>query len=692
MRGRTIADTLPPAVRSAARDDPDQLRLLDALLGAVDGQLELLEREIDALWQDLFVDSCRDEALPYIGGLLGLPPDATRLEIAHSIALRRRKGTPAALEDFAEVLTGWTARVVEGWQVTAWCQRLGHPPPPRPTTIRLAGPDLARVGTPFERARRTVDLRRRWHPAAADVIVWPWHVRTLRDVEVAPRPGSTTRFALHPLGVDAPLYVAPRPLVLGSDVTGARAAARTQAETDAPVRATYDVLLALAGEGDVTVGEVWTLHAGHPLADPGGTDDPPLVRLTVDGMPIAGSDLRFGSLVPGAPPPVAPPAGGAVVDLARGHVEVHPDLAGTVRATWHRARAGSLGAMAADGTVTPGARVVVEVDPRRAGVDGIVGTLDDAFTEARARSTALGLTAADSEPGRPDVEIRLLTSDRLAAPAPQAFTPDAPRWRIVATALATPTIVGALDLDLDEGCVEVEGVFLAGDLRAGPALGGLTLQSVTMDPAAGATLAVAPDAWTTEVVLEHSLLPMVRAELSAFPLTIRDCVVDGRGAAHRVCDPPPPDGGSGVALAAADRFPPELRTEGVTFLGTVACDTVHASDCAFVDGLDVVRTESGCLRHCDLGASDPADLPPTYRCGPFPPARFASTRFGSAGYVAPLLDGSDPRTTAASDGGEIGAYHRDGRPGRVDRLRDRVHEFVPLGVDVTVTIARWEEP
>jgi hypothetical protein len=688
-----IADLLPPAVRSAARDDPDRLRLLDALLNAVDGQQALLTREIDGLWQDLFVDSCADEALPYIGGLLGLPPDATRLEIAHTIALRRRKGTPGALEDFAEVLTGWTARVVEGWQVTVWSQRLAHPPPLRPATIRLAGADLARVGTPFERARRTVDLRRRWHPAAADVVVWPWHVRTYRDVEVAPLPGTTARFALHPLGSDAPLYVQPRPLVLGSDVTGASAAARTRTETDAPVRATYDVLLALADDGDVTVGDLWTLHAGHPLADPGGTDDPPLIRLTVDDVPIGPADLRFGSLPRGAPPPAPPPPSGAIVDLARGHVEVGASVTGTVRATWHRAQAGSLGAIAADGIVTPGARVVVEVDPQRAGtVAGIVGTVDDAFAAARARSAAAGLTAADSQPGRPDVEIRLLTSDRLAAPAPQAFVPDAPRWRIVAAALATPTIVGDLDLDLDEGCVEIEGVHLTGDLRGGAGLRGLTLRSVTMDPAAGASVTLAADAWTTAVHLERSLLPTVHAELSAYPLTIRDCVVDGRGAAHRVCDPLPPASGSGVAVAATDRFAPALDAEGVTFLGTVACDAVRASDCILVDGLTVVQTESGCLRYCDLGPSDPAGLPPTYRCGPFPPAQFASTRFASAGYVAPLLDETDPRTTAASDGGEIGAYHRDGRPARVGRLRDRIHEFVPLGVDVTVTLGRWEEP
>ena len=156
MSTPAVADWLPPALREAPDDPPGTPRLLDALLAAVDEQAALLAADIDQVWEDLFIESCADWAVPYIGSLLGLPADAERLEVAHAIALRRRKGTPAALEDFAEVLSGWTARVIEGWQVALWAQKLAHPPPLRPAAFDLRDGSRFRVGTPFERTRRSV--------------------------------------------------------------------------------------------------------------------------------------------------------------------------------------------------------------------------------------------------------------------------------------------------------------------------------------------------------------------------------------------------------------------------------------------------------------------------------------------------------------------------------------------------------
>ena len=113
-----VAAWLPPAVLEAPDGEPDAPRLLDLLLAGVEGQRRLLEQDIDAVYDDFFIESCADWAVPHIGALLGLPVEAGRAEVAYAVALRRRKGTPAALEDFAEVLTGWTVRSLEGWQIT----------------------------------------------------------------------------------------------------------------------------------------------------------------------------------------------------------------------------------------------------------------------------------------------------------------------------------------------------------------------------------------------------------------------------------------------------------------------------------------------------------------------------------------------------------------------------------------------
>ena len=160
MSAVRAADWLPGALRDAPAEPPAQPRLLDALLSAIDRQRALLEDDIDQVYEDFFIESCAEWAIPYIAALVGLPADAGRAEVASAVALRRRKGTPAALEDLAEVLTGWTALAVEGWQVTLWTQRLGHPPPPRVAAVDLRSRARHRLGTPFEPARESVAVTR----------------------------------------------------------------------------------------------------------------------------------------------------------------------------------------------------------------------------------------------------------------------------------------------------------------------------------------------------------------------------------------------------------------------------------------------------------------------------------------------------------------------------------------------------
>jgi hypothetical protein len=146
-------------------------------------------------------------------------------------------------------------------------------------------------------------------------------------------------------------------------------------------------------------------------------------------------------------------------------------------------------------------------------------------------------------------------------------------------------------------------------------------------------------------------------------------------------------------VAAASRFGPALEAGGVTFAGAVRVESADAQDCVFADGVEVVQQQEGCLRHCYLGPglSAPPRHPVTYRCGPYDPPTFVSERFESAGYYALALDPVQPLLAAASDGGEVGAYHHVRRAARLRRLRHRVDDFVPLGLRSAVAVAPWEE-
>jgi hypothetical protein len=677
------APWLPPALREAPPEEPGAPRLIDDLLAAVDRQRDLLAADVDSVWDDFFIESCAEWAVPYIAALVGLPEDAGRREVAYAIALRRRKGTPAALEAFAEVLSGWTVRVIEGWQVVAWSQRLGHPPPPRVCSVDLRDGSEHRIGSPFERTRRSFSPGGRWSPRAASAVVWPWEVRSYVAVEAAALP-EPRRFALHPLGADAPLYLRPAPRRLTSDAAAADED-RTGDELDAPVRVTYKVVEALAATGQITYGENLTLAAEHPLAAPGV-----LVSLDAAGAEVPAGAVRLGSLPPGGAAPGPPAHDEVVVDVARGQVELGADFEAPLRASWHRPVPGALGALASEADADPAARVVVVVDPTLPVAGRHTQTLEQAIDAAEALSA--GLDPGDSQPGRPDVEIRLETSDRLQAPPPISFAPTLPRWRLVAPRLRTPTVVGDLELDLEGACLALEGFALDGDLVLGASLDGVDVAHLTMNPPAGAELRVDPKAWGLSLAVERSILGAVRADLGALPIDLRDSIVDGRGARLRPCGGDR-GGGEKDAVAGNGGFHPALRAAGVTFAGAVRLESAEASDCIFIDGVEVVQQQVGCLSHCYLGPdlTSPPSRPPSHACGPFPEPSFASVGFEAAGYYAPMLEPDHPLLSAAADGGEIGAYRHARRAARFRRLGQRLHEFVPLGLRPGLTLAPWEE-
>ncbi len=332
------------------------------------------------------------------------------------------------------------------------------------------------------------------------------------------------------------------------------------------------------------------------------------------------------------------------------------------------------------------------VNPALTPGPAVVATLAAAFPTAVALVAAAGITAEDSRPGRPDVEIRVDTSDRLAAPPPISLTPTVPRWRVVAPSPSRPTIVGDLDIDLGGGCLGLEGFLLTGDLRLGNGLSGASLRNITMSPATGATVHIDPAAWRLALDADHCLLGAIRADLAAEAIELAACVVDGFGAALRVCGDPP-GGSARDSVAAASSLGPEIRADGVTFVGPVRAEAVAAIDSVFLDGVTVVQQQTGCIRHSYIGPDpDPTpSLPPRYRCGPFPPPTFVSLGCESAGYYTLALEPDHPLLHAASDAGEVGAYHAERRALRLTRLRRRVEEFVPLGLRADIALAPWEE-
>ena len=215
-------------------DDAAQGLALKALMDLMSEQANLLQEDISGLFDDLFIETCADWVIPYIGDLVANNPiheavRGRRADVAKTIYYRRRKGTLPMLEELARAITGWSAHAVVFFEQLGWTQNLNH--------VRYAGapnplaldPNAAdRVGTahirnvdamdlldgPFDITTHTVDVRRirrtdGWHNIKK-IGLFLWRLESYRMELSNPRQSSVP-FGWHfsPLGNPAPLFTMP---------------------------------------------------------------------------------------------------------------------------------------------------------------------------------------------------------------------------------------------------------------------------------------------------------------------------------------------------------------------------------------------------------------------------------------------------------------------------------------------------
>ena len=133
--------------------DADQGYPLQALLRVITEQVDVVEDDMRQLYDNWFIETCDEWAVPYIGDLIGYqllnnagePEDVTtpaeqqregilipRRDVANTIRARRRKGTLALLEELALDVADWPARAVEFYKLLGWTQNLHTPHLNRP--------------------------------------------------------------------------------------------------------------------------------------------------------------------------------------------------------------------------------------------------------------------------------------------------------------------------------------------------------------------------------------------------------------------------------------------------------------------------------------------------------------------------------------------------------------------------------
>ena len=193
--------------------------VLKSLLAIISKQIAVLEENTDQLYDDQFIETCKEWVVPYIGDLVGTrglitfpgAPFSQRSQVAKTISYRRRKGTAAVLEEMAYDVTGWTANVVEYFQLLATTQFLNHL---RADNLALAplrnSKLLEYINQPFDRIAHSADVRgierKRGKYNIPNIGIYLWRIQ---DYPLTNSPAfriDDRRFKFDALGKDIALY------------------------------------------------------------------------------------------------------------------------------------------------------------------------------------------------------------------------------------------------------------------------------------------------------------------------------------------------------------------------------------------------------------------------------------------------------------------------------------------------------
>jgi len=189
---------------------------LKALLSVIMDQVQVLEEDQAQLYDDQFIETCQEWAVPYIGDLVSYQtphdvlPQSLRVEVANTISYRRRKGTATMLEQLARDVTGWSVHVVEFFKLLAQSQHMNR--------VRFANttPDLRKwepleqLNTPFDALVHTADVRSiaqgrgRYNIPNIGIFVWRLNAYSLTDSPAVKV--DSHRYLFNPLGTTLQLF------------------------------------------------------------------------------------------------------------------------------------------------------------------------------------------------------------------------------------------------------------------------------------------------------------------------------------------------------------------------------------------------------------------------------------------------------------------------------------------------------
>lgn len=208
--------------------DHDEGGPLKELIEIIAEQSAIVQEGIDQAYDDLFIETCAEWVVPYIGDLIGVrmlwgvpgkeASFSHRPQVANTLAHRRRKGTLAMLEQLARDVTNFPAVAVESFKLLATTQHMNHPRPENTGTVDVRRREqLERLNTPFDRVAHTFEARRiasgRGRYNIPNIGLFLFRLQPFPLTMTNARRFKDTdgfRYLFNPLGIDTPLFNKPQ--------------------------------------------------------------------------------------------------------------------------------------------------------------------------------------------------------------------------------------------------------------------------------------------------------------------------------------------------------------------------------------------------------------------------------------------------------------------------------------------------
>ncbi len=704
-------------------DNPDVLRSIVEVMGE---QAANVRRSHDRVWEDQFIELCNDWAVPYIGDLVGtrlvsaLNTRARKVDVAKTIYYRRRKGTPAVLEELISDITSWEGQVVEGFRRLGRTHhgldplsvyetaRFTGTPPGGIADLRFA--HAAEIsGGAFDEFYHTPDLRkprgRDGHYGIQRLMFYLYRIRAFQINRVTPCKIAGTDgkgFTFDPSGRDIPLYM-PRSRPHNAQhnsnsVDWGEWRSSYEWELSAPMRCR------LLG------------HAEYQI------EDQDIIELVEDGVLnqteadelVQLADIRYkteqrlyDAITKLASHAVFLDANNyaAILNLALieqcGKQKLYPDAVsieddGTPVNKGH-ITAGNLSTW--DTAVTEkrvqidpenGRLLFIGDEPGRPLVNCYYGYSAEIGAGTYKRNQINTLDIDINVSGGSQLDASVLDNDKITrindslSYRPVSDKLAVRNMALVAASQQRPYLFLETNWVLNTGEFEdstllLDGLWIGTEPSDRVILRGdyqtVILRNLTLDPGG------------RKDVQANSVLPAVKLviEASVELLLIESCItgpvrIEGDGYVEKIVVK------DSVIQNIIDTAPAlllpdaELHLERVTVIGNISAQNLWATDSLIYGTGDIFDTQSGCFRFS--AAQKISRLPRQYRSVWIEnmPALFTSTRFGDPGYLQLTENTPDTIMRGAENGSEMGAYNQLINPIKFDGLRAKVEEFMPFGL------------